>query len=376
MGQTADIVIIGGGMIGLATAVELALHGAKVTVVNRSFAEAAAHAAAGMLAPQAEKLAPGPMQELCLKSRSRYPEWVSKLEAVTGLDPGYWPCGILAPVLAPDLSNSDSVRHESVSVPRENDPVWLEQAAIQQQQPGLSSEVVGGWWFPEDAQVDNRALARALRSAAQELGVILKEGVRVEAILQQQDRVTGLKTSQGDWQADRYLLATGAWSGTLLPVPVVPRKGQMLAVQVPGDSQQPLRHVLFGDRVYIVPRLDGRIVIGATSEDVGFTPHNTPAGIQSLLQAAIALYPPLQDFPIQELWWGFRPATPDEWPILGPSPYKNLLLATGHYRNGILLAPVTAALIADLIVNQIADPLLEAFSWQRFQTSNSSQSVV
>lgn len=358
--RTADILIIGGGVIGLATAIELKLHGAQVTVLNRNFAEAAAHAAAGMLAPQAEKLAPGPMLDLCLKSRSLYPEWVRKLETVTGLDAGYWPCGILAPVLAQDLRDLGVVS-------RNQSQQWLNQAAIQQQQQGLSSEVVGGWWFPEDAQVDNRVLARLLRTAAQELGVILADGISVDAILHQQDRVTGLQTSQGDWQADRYILATGAWSGQLLPVPVVPRKGQMLSVQTLGNSQQPLQHVLFGEHIYIVPRQDGRIVIGATSEDVGFTPHNTPAGIQLLLQAAIALYPPLQDFPVQELWWGFRPATPDEWPILGLSPYQNLILATGHYRNGILLAPVTAALIANLVINQTVDPVLAAFSWQRFQ---------
>jgi len=359
MGQAADIVIIGGGAIGLATAIELALHGAKVAVLSRHFSEAAVHAAAGMLAPQAEKLAPGPMLELCLRSRCLYPEWVSKLEGITGLDADYWPCGILAPVLAQDLSDRGPASGDQ-------DQNWLDQATIQQQQPGLSSEVVGGWWFPQDAQVDNRALARVLRTAAQELGVTLKDGVSVDAIVHQQNRVTGLKTSQGDCQADRYILATGAWSGQLLPVPVVPRKGQMLAVQALGSTQPPLQHVLFGDHIYIVPRQDGRIVMGATSEDVGFTPHNTPAGIQSLLQAAIALYPVLQDFPIQELWWGFRPATPDEWPILGPSPYQNLILATGHYRNGILLAPVTAALIADFVINPTADPLLGAFSWQRF----------
>jgi glycine oxidase ThiO len=299
------------------------------------------------------------MLDLCLRSRSLYPEWVSKLEALTGMDAGYWPCGILAPVLAPDLS-------DPVSVSGDQGQAWLDPTVIQQRQPGLSSEVVGGWWFPEDAQVDNRALVRVLRAAAQELGVTLVDGISVEAILHHQDRVIGLETAQGDWPADRYILATGAWSGQLLPVPVVPRKGQMLAVRALGDPQQPLRHVLFGDRIYIVPRQDGRIVIGATSEDVGFTPHNTPAGLQRLLQEAIALYPPLQDFPIQEVWWGFRPATPDEFPILGFSPYRNLLLATGHYRNGILLAPVTAALIADLIVREAVDPLLAAFSWQRF----------
>ena len=114
--------------------------------------------------------------------------------------------------------------------------------------------------------------------------------------------------------------------------------------------------VLYGQEIYIVPRKNRSVIIGATSEDVGFTPHNTPAAIQSLLQKAIRLYPQLQDYPIEEFWWGFRPATPDELPILGTSTCKNLTFAVGHYRNGILLAPVTAALIADLISEQKSDP--------------------
>ena len=188
--------------------------------------------------------------------------------------------------------------------------------------------------------------------------------------------MTQLRTSAGDKQAAHYVLAAGAWSGELLPVPVVPRKGQMLAVRVPSgyEKKQPLSRVLYGEKVYIVPRRDGRIVVGATVEDVGFTPHNTPAGIAQILNAAIALYPPLQTFPIEEQWWGFRPATPDELPILGPGPCENLTLATGHYRNGVLLAPVTAKLIAAHIqpVEQgNADPLLNAFSYRRFNQSPS-----
>lgn len=362
MGQTADIVIMGGGVIGLATAVELALHGGSVAVLSRNFAEAAAHAAAGMLAPQAEKLALGPMLDLCLGSRSLYPDWVGKLESLTGLDSGYWPCGILAPVLAEDFTNH-------ATLPCNQPQQWLDREAIHRRQAGLSSHVMGGWWFPKDAQVDNRALAQTLWIASQTLGVRLYEGVNVKAIQHQPGKVTGLRTNQGEWQADQYILATGAWSRELLPIPVVPHKGQMLSVQASGTGslRQPLQQVLFGDRIYLVPRQDGRIVVGATSEEVGFAPYNTPAGIQSLLQAAIALYPPLQDFPIQEFWWGFRPATPDQWPILGSSPYQNLFLATGHYRNGILLAPITAALISALILNHKPDPLLAAFSWQRFQ---------
>ena len=141
-----------------------------------------------------------------------------------------------------------------------------------------------------------------------------------------------------------------------------------MSVMVPPAqlANLPLQQVLFGEEIYIVPRRDGRITIGATSEDVGFSPHNTVAGVNQLLTNAVRLFPALQDFPVQQFWWGFRPATPDESPILGHSAYTNLTLAAGHYRNGVLLTPITARLIADLVWHQQTDKLLTAFSWERF----------
>ncbi|MBD3882978.1 glycine oxidase ThiO [Phormidium tenue FACHB-886] len=364
MGAANEIVIIGGGVIGLAIAVDLKLRGTSVTVLSRDSSQAASHAAAGMLAPRAEKLTP-PMLDLCLQSLALYPEWISKLEDLSGISAGYWACGILAPVYAP-VANP----------PQSSDPtpqLWLDQTAIRQAQPGLSEAVSGGWWFPEEGQVDNRLLVQALRLAAESLGVDIQEGIAVTDICQQQGQVTRLKTTAGDRTAAHYVLATGAWSQALLPVPVQPHKGQMLSVQVPQPSiELPLQRVLYGEETYIVPRRDGKIVIGATSEAVGFTPYNTPAGLQTLLNAAIRLYPALGNMPIHECWWGFRPATPDELPILGASLCENLTLATGHYRNGILLAPITAKLIGDRICSSQANPLLTAFSWQRFHTSTPS----
>ncbi|MBW4583461.1 MAG: glycine oxidase ThiO [Tildeniella nuda ZEHNDER 1965/U140] len=363
----ADVLIIGGGAIGLAIALELQLCGASVTVLSRDFAQAASHAAAGMLAPQAEMIATGAMRELCLLSRSLYPDWTQKLEALTGLSTGYWACGILAPMYRKDKGEriKDETTDSSVIMqPSE----FLDRTAIHQHQPGLSQEVSGGWWYPDDAQVDNRLLTKALWTAVREVGVDLREGVSVETILQQNQRITGVQTSSGIMQSEQYVLATGAWSQTLLSIPVTPRKGQMLSVRVPAGQQElPLQTVLFGSEIYIVPRRDGRIVIGATSEGVGFTPNNTPEGVQMLLERATRLYPALRQFPLQETWWGFRPATPDELPLLGASPYDNLTLATGHYRNGILLAPITAQLLADRLWHQHSHPLLDAFHWLRFK---------
>ncbi|MFM2303008.1 MAG: hypothetical protein RLZZ135_411 [Cyanobacteriota bacterium] len=360
MQSSSEIIVIGGGIIGLATAVELCLLGAKVTILCRDFKAAAAHAAAGMLAPQAEQISPGSMLDLCVASRQLYPEWIDKIEAISGVSTGYWQCGILAPQYAEiDLAASQS---------RELSPDWLDTRSIHQHQPGLSPSVGGGYWYPADGQVDNRSLIHSLWVASQSLGIKFEDGVEVKAIYSHQGRVTHLDTTHGEMSAQHYLLATGAWAQALLPIPVVPKKGQMLSVLVPSTQRDnlPLQQVLFGQEIYIVPRRDGRIIVGATSEQVGFTPQNTVGGVNQLLTNAVRLFPLLQDFPLQETWWGFRPATPDELPILGQSSNANLTLATGHYRNGILLAPITAKLIAKLVWQQQVDKLLTDFSWERF----------
>jgi len=375
--MTNDVLIIGGGIIGLAIAIELKLRGASVIVVSRSFSAAATHAAAGMLAPNAEKIPEGAMYDLCQRSLFLYHHWTHKIEEFTGLNTGFSPCGVLAPVYEEEAvrgcggdgeSNSSFPPAPQPPIPHSSSPAyWLDREAIHQHQPGMSVEVAGGWWYPEDAQVDNRTLAQALLIAAKSLGVEIKEGITVEGIGQQQRQVIGVQTNAGVIRAEHYVLAAGAWSNKLLPLPLRAIKGQMLSVRLPeSEPELPLAQVLYGQDIYIVPRRDRQIIIGATSEDVGFTPHNTPKGIQTLLQRAIRLYPQLQDYPIQELWWGFRPTTPDELPILGTSHCKNLTFATGHYRNGILLAPITATLIADLIWEQKSDPLLTQFNYSRF----------
>jgi len=326
----ADILIIGGGVIGLATAVELALHGAKVKVLERGIcAQAATWAAAGMLAPEAEQL-DGELLELGLRSRALYPEWVSKLNHITGEDCGYRQCGIFAPM----IGMSDWESHSK----------YIDRQQANSIQTGLSHDIAGGLWFPEDGQVDNRRLARVLLLAARSIGVEILEGVTVSQIAHSAGKVTHLATSHGDLKSDRYLLATGAWSKELMSLPITPRKGQMLAVFDPNHS---LERVLFAPNVYIVPRQDGSIIIGATVEDVGFTDGNTTAEIDRLLTEAISIYPSIANMSIQSTWWGFRPYAPNEMPIIGMSDYANLFLATGHYRNGILLAPITAHLIAN-----------------------------
>lgn len=370
MAQATDVLIVGGGMIGMAIAVELALRGRAVTVLTRSTSEAAGLAAAGMLAPQAEEIDHAALLDLCVRSRSLYPDWIAKLEELSGQSAGYWPCGILAPLYSSPSVSTHLPGTES-SLPRQ----WLDQMAIRYAQPGLGADVVGGWWYPEDGQVDNRALMAVLKGAAEGLGVRIQTGITLTGLRQRCGQIQSVQTTAEDWHAHHYVLALGAWSHDLLPLPVHPCKGQMLSLQGADRLETPLRRVLFGEDIYIVPRQNGRIVIGATSERVGFQPGNTAAGIQALLQRATRLVPGLEALTIEELWWGFRPTPPDELPILGESPWENLTLATGHHRNGVLLAPVTASLLADRIVNQTDDPLLSHFSWQRFTTSATSGAI-
>ncbi len=356
------VVVVGGGVMGLSIALALHRRGLTVRVLSRNLQEGASWAAAGMLAPQAEGLPAGKMLDLCLRSRGLYPSWIQDLETIAQQSAGYWASGILAPA----LKSKDLAIQDFDHSPDE----WADRQTVQKIQPHLSEAVQGGWWFPKDAQVDNRQLYRALQATVAAQGIEIQIATVTE-FCRSGDRITSLKTSIGELQAQHYVLATGAWSQALLPIPVKPRKGQMMSVRMPklsklsNSEDLPIKTVLFGAEIYLVPRLDGRLVIGATSEDVGFLSGNTPSGIMQLLQGATRLVPAIAHWPIEEFWMGYRPVTPDDLPILGESHYKNLTYATGHGRNGILLTPITGELIADWIATQTYDPILEAFHWSR-----------
>ena len=356
-------VIIGGGIIGSAIALSLQKKGEQVTVVSRKQTEAAGFAAGGMIAPQAEAIPPSPLLDLALRSRDLYPDWISELEDQTGQDTGYNPSGILAPVYD---------KSQAPNSPAVQPATWVDKPDLEFYQPGLGKDVIGAWWYPEDAQVDNIALMKTLLQAAQASGVEFRDGVTVKSIQKQKGRVTKIRTSAGELKADHYVLATGSWVKELLPLPVRPVKGQMMCLRMPSNPY-PMHRVLFGPNTYLIPRQDGRLIIGATSEEVGWTANNTPGGIKTLSDRAMRLYPELQDWSMERIWWGFRPTTPDELPILGQSDYENLFLATGHHRHGILLAPITAEIIAELITKGNSDPLLDHFRPQRFHSQNTHQ---
>ncbi len=338
-----DVLVIGGGIIGLATAIALSQRGASVTIVERDLCgRGATWAAAGMLAPEAERLE-GDLLDFGIRSRDMYPQWIANLMRLSGQDCGYWCCGMIAPVLLEGDRQIISTH-----------PKYINREESHKRQSGLGDSILGSLWLPEDGQVNNRKLTQALLTAARSLSIKILEGTTVYEIVRDRDRVTHLDSSAGKLQGDRYVLATGAWTRSLMPLPIKPIKGQMLSVF---DGDRKLQKVIYAPSCYIVPRQDGMIVIGATVEDNGFLQGNTAAGIAQLLNNAIAVYPAIADMQITETWWGFRPHAPNEVPFLGKSDYENLILATGHYRNGILFAPITAKLITDFMIDGIADSI-------------------
>lgn len=327
-----QVLIIGGGVIGLSIAFELALlkQFSRITIVERGeIGRGASWSAAGMLAPIAEGLT-GHLRDLGIASRDLYPQWISQLQPRAGINCGYWCCGIIQP------------SHDS------SHPQFVSGSNLSRYQTGLSIDA--GLWLPQDGQVDNRQLVLALELACRSLGVVMRQGVAVHNLAVHGGKVAHIETSGGNLWADQYILTTGAWTPDLLPVPISPRKGQMLSVF---DPDRTLQRIVYGNGIYLVPRQDGRIIVGATVEDCGFRAGNTTGGLQYLLKGAIDLYPPIESMSITETWWGFRPYAPQEELILGASSYPNLTLALGHYRNGILLAPITAQTIAKHLLNMV-----------------------
>lgn len=349
------VCILGGGIIGLALAFELRRGGATVLVIDRG-ERPATWAAAGMLAPQAEGLTHSPLAALGLKSRDLWPSFALAVEQVSGETVGYLPSGILLPASA---ANADALRARA-----SGEGQWWQPEQLRTRFPGIAPQVVGGLWFEKDACLDPRRALAALTTACERLGVEFRRGVDV--LGPADDDLSAVATSAGPICADAYVLAQGSWSGEWLDLPVMPLKGQMLALAA---APERCSAVLFGEGIYLVPRRDGRLVVGATQEQVDFAPGNTAGGIAELLAGALALLPELANARLLETWWGFRPATPDTLPLIGRGRWDHLWLATGHHRNGILLAPLTACLVASEILTGRPEPLLAPFSWRRFAGS-------
>jgi glycine oxidase len=366
---TADILIIGGGITGLSIAHALAHRGVRVTILERHQpGREASWASAGMLAPQGE-LSEGAFQRLCLESNRRYPAFRAQVEEETGIRCYHREAGTLA--LA--LTDEDEAEFRHTYEHQRADGLaveWISGAEARALEPGLNPQVRGGMSLPNDRHVENRQLVPALEQACRRLGVAIVSGAMVTRVMTAAGSVCGVETILGDYTAPMVINAAGAWAGSLavpdegLRPPVFPVRGQMLALTLPSPGF--LTHVVRSPRSYMVPRHDGCLFLGATMEQVGFDKRNTVWGLQRLLAGAVELLPALDGCAIQEMWAGLRPGSRDNYPIFGPTPLPGYYLAAGLFRNGLLLAPVVGALMAECVLTGQTPELLQPFNLSRF----------
>ncbi|BEV35316.1 glycine oxidase ThiO [Synechococcus sp. M16CYN] len=360
------LIVLGGGLMGLAIAHQLARRGQTVQVISRRRGEAAGFVAAGMLAPHAEGLS-NALLKLGQLSLERIPLWVAQIEMDSGLSCGLRKSGIVVPFLT--ATERDAYPTAALGQA-------LDRRQLEQEIPELGDTWQTGLLFEQDGQIDNRRrLMKALERACVLLGVQFLEGVEVLNLeCDHQGQLDRINCGVAKGETKRFLckqavLCSGAWSQQLVPqLQISPVKGQMLSLQGPREA---LKRVIFRPDIYLVPREDGLIVVGATNEaEVGFSEGLTPDGQRRLYNGIESLLPIAVQWPLIERWWGFRPCTPDEGPLLGAGPIPGLWLACGHHRNGVLLAAITAELTADVISGVTPDRTmishLSAFRWDRF----------
>jgi glycine oxidase len=371
--HSADVVVIGGGVIGLTIARALAHRGAgEICLIERaSLGHEASFAAAGMLAPQAEANSQDDFFRLACHSRDLYADFASSLHDETGIDVELDTTGTLYLALTHhDLVEIEKRYEWQTAAGLEVEKLTASQAL--QLEPCISQSVRGALRFPHDLQVENRRLLSALANSVAKLGVTVLTGTTVESVKIERDEVRGVHTSRGFISCPNVVVAAGTWSSLLKlsqasekrAMMVEPVRGQMISFDA---RPQLTRHVIYSPRGYIVPRRDGRLLAGSTSERAGFAKQVTAGGISAILQNAQEISPSVSALPIVDTWAGLRPRAPDSLPVLGPcDEIGGLFYATGHYRNGILLAPVTGELIAEAVVTGITSPLLGPFSPSRF----------
>lgn len=370
-----DVLVIGGGLIGLVTAWRAAQQGLATAVADPSPGGGAAHVAAGMLAAVTElQYGEQTLLDLNLASAARYPDFVAELTEATGLDTGYRPCGTLAVALdADDRAHLRDLHTFQTSLGLESQ--WLSGRECRRLEPLLAPGVRGGLRVDGDHQVDPRRLAAALLRAAELAGVeFLRSPARVTRA---GDRVTGAELADGTAvPAGRTVLAAGCESGRIAGLPedvlppVRPVKGQILRLRIPATHapflSRTVRAIVRGSHVYLVPRENGELVLGATSEEFGWDTTVTAGGVYELLRDAHELVPGITELPLTGTLAGLRPASPDNAPLLGPSALDGLLLATGHHRNGVLLTPVTGDVMAVVLADGELPPYARPFTAERF----------
>lgn len=350
--KTWDVIVIGGGLIGLSLARELRKQGASVLVVERGEpGREASHAAGGMLANCGGET-PLALQPLAKASAQMYPEFVHELQDESGVNADLRSHGtllFLEPGQTPD------------HIP-DADPL---PAALAEMEPALAHERRTAL-FLKERSVCPRALTDAALKAAKHRGVDVSSGTAVVSVNVSSGQVTGVTTEKTSYHATKVVNCAGAWAGQIAPlsVPTRPVKGQMVCFAMP--AREVLKHVLRSPEIYLIPRSDGRLLAGATVEEAGFDKRTVPETIQKLRHAALAMLPALKNARILEDWAGLRPGTPDNLPILGATSIAGYFLATGHFRDGILLAPITAHLMAQVMTGRTTEHNLAAFSAERF----------
>ena len=363
-----DVAIIGGGIMGSAIALRLCQRGLGVTVIERGIPGAeASSAAAGILGPQMEAEGPGPLLELGLKSRALYPALAAELRELTGIDVGYDRSGVLA-VAFDEAGEAALSARRAWQLGRGLRVDSLSGEAARAREPALGPAVRAALAFTDDAQVVARELARAFSQAAAGAGARFLTGRYVRRVLIDKDAVTGVELDGDVLPAGVVVVAAGSWSGLVEgsgvpPTVVRPARGQLVSI----ETRPPLfRHVVSAPGGYLVPRRDGTVLAGSTVEMAGFRKEVTVGGLAGILTMARTVIPALADAPVTGSWSNFRPFTEDHLPVLGATRVRGLVLATGHFRNGILLAPITAQAIAELVATGHAAIDLSPFAIERF----------
>jgi glycine oxidase len=357
--RSYDAVVIGGGVIGLSCAWRAARRGASVAVIEKAQPPAGAtRVSAGMLAPIGELTFGEPeLLRMTLASRDLYADFVAELEAATGISTGYRHQGALHVALDRDEAAELRRIHElqlSLGLAAE----WLTPRRCRELEPGLSPSCAGGVYAEGEASVDPRQLTAVLLAGLAEAGVEVRSGEEVAEPLLEGERIAGVRTRGGEeLRAAAVVLAAGAWSGRAewLPEharpPVRPVKGQIVELRAIDAADAPCERIIGAERVYLVPRADGRLIAGATVEEQGFDTTVTAGAVHEILREAYRLLPDVAELELIEAAVGLRPGTPDNLPLIGASGLEGLIWATGHYRNGILLAPLTADAVAGLLEN-------------------------
>jgi glycine oxidase len=377
---TADVVIIGGGVIGLTVARALALRGVSDTcLIERGIlGNEASSAAAGMLAPQAEADSCDQFFDLACRSRALYPNFAAALLEDTGTDIELDSTGTLYLGFTDHDQNEIEERYNwqtRAGLPVEK----LSPAEARELEPCINPDLYSALRFPLDTQVENRRLLSALANSVGKSGVKIMAQTRVESVLVRSGRVDGVITTRGLVSCARVIVAAGCWTSFIGVSGVAeksrstwrvdPVRGQMVCFET---KPQVARHVIYSPRGYVVPRRDGRLLAGSTSEDAGFAKQITGGGINAILRNALEISPSVSELPIVDSWAGLRPRAPDGLPVMGPcDEIAGLFYATGHYRNGILLAPITGELIAQAVVGEGVSSLFASFGPNRFRSLGS-----